>query len=280
MAWTAANTAAAPAMSHFMVYMPSPGLRFRPPESKVMPLPTRARWLPGAARGVAQPDQPGRPGRPRADREDAAVAAAAQRLLVQDLDGDSCVLDGVLHLLGERVRVEQVGGQVHPFPGGVHRLGDHPGPLVTSSAASFPGRSPARTATVSTAPAVEDTRAHRARTGSCPAAPPRPPPSGSPAPRRPATPPPRSVPDPRAPAACRTPAPAARRRSSGVGSSVAQSDHEQSGASRRATGSVRVWSAAALAPDPGREFAHRPSEPLRVLLVDARAAPRPRRRRR
>ena len=43
MAWTAANTAAAPAMSHFMVYMPSPGLRLRPPESKVMPLPTRAR---------------------------------------------------------------------------------------------------------------------------------------------------------------------------------------------------------------------------------------------
>ena len=43
-ALTAAITAAAPAMSHFIVYMLSPGLRFRPPESKVMPLPTRARW--------------------------------------------------------------------------------------------------------------------------------------------------------------------------------------------------------------------------------------------
>ena len=44
MARVAASTAAAPAMSHFIVYMLSPGLRLRPPESKVMPLPTSARW--------------------------------------------------------------------------------------------------------------------------------------------------------------------------------------------------------------------------------------------
>ena len=44
MAQVAASTAAAPAMSHFMVYMPSAGLRFSPPVSKVIPLPTRARW--------------------------------------------------------------------------------------------------------------------------------------------------------------------------------------------------------------------------------------------
>ena len=43
-AQVAASTAAAPAMSHFMVYMPSAGLRFSPPVSKVIPLPTRARW--------------------------------------------------------------------------------------------------------------------------------------------------------------------------------------------------------------------------------------------
>ena len=41
----AAITAAAPAMSHFIVYMLSPGLMLRPPESKVMPLPTSARCV-------------------------------------------------------------------------------------------------------------------------------------------------------------------------------------------------------------------------------------------
>ncbi len=37
-------TAAAPAMSHFIVPMPCAGLIDRPPESNVMPLPTRAMW--------------------------------------------------------------------------------------------------------------------------------------------------------------------------------------------------------------------------------------------
>ena len=36
----AAATAAAPAMSDFIVSMPAGGLSERPPESKVMPLPT------------------------------------------------------------------------------------------------------------------------------------------------------------------------------------------------------------------------------------------------
>ena len=38
----AASTAAPPAMSHFIVSMPSLGLSDRPPESKVTPLPTSA----------------------------------------------------------------------------------------------------------------------------------------------------------------------------------------------------------------------------------------------
>ena len=37
-----ASTVAAPAMSVFIVIMPAAGLSDRPPESKVMPLPTRA----------------------------------------------------------------------------------------------------------------------------------------------------------------------------------------------------------------------------------------------
>ncbi len=40
----ACTTAAAPAMSHFIVPMLLAGLMLSPPESKVMPLPTRARW--------------------------------------------------------------------------------------------------------------------------------------------------------------------------------------------------------------------------------------------
>ena len=39
---TVAATAAAPAMSDFIVSMPVAGLRLRPPESNVMPFPTRA----------------------------------------------------------------------------------------------------------------------------------------------------------------------------------------------------------------------------------------------
>ena len=45
MANVAATTAAAPAMSHFIVVMLPAGLMLRPPESKVMPLPTRARCV-------------------------------------------------------------------------------------------------------------------------------------------------------------------------------------------------------------------------------------------
>ena len=47
----AATTAAAPAMSHFIVAMPLLVLIDRPPESNVMPFPTRARWV-VAPRGV------------------------------------------------------------------------------------------------------------------------------------------------------------------------------------------------------------------------------------
>ena len=48
-AWKRPSTAAAPDMSSFIRYMPSAGLRSRPPESNVMPLPmttTRLRARP------------------------------------------------------------------------------------------------------------------------------------------------------------------------------------------------------------------------------------------
>ena len=41
---TAARTVAAPAMSDFISGMEAAGFRLRPPESKVMPLPTSATW--------------------------------------------------------------------------------------------------------------------------------------------------------------------------------------------------------------------------------------------
>ena len=78
-AWT---TAAAPAMSDFIVVMPPAVLMVRPPESKVMPLPTRARCATGAGRGVGQLDQPRRRGRAAADAEDAAAAEVGELLLV------------------------------------------------------------------------------------------------------------------------------------------------------------------------------------------------------
>ena len=46
------STAAAPAMSPFISHMRSPGFRLMPPESKVMPLPTRTRVSLLAARGM------------------------------------------------------------------------------------------------------------------------------------------------------------------------------------------------------------------------------------
>ena len=54
----AASTAAAPDMSHFIVSMPSEGLSDSPPESKVTPLPTRARWGASAAAGWPCPVLP------------------------------------------------------------------------------------------------------------------------------------------------------------------------------------------------------------------------------
>ena len=49
MASVACTTAAAPAMSDFMSFIDDAGLMVRPPESKVTPLPTRARWATGLA---------------------------------------------------------------------------------------------------------------------------------------------------------------------------------------------------------------------------------------
>ena len=132
MASVAAITVAAPAMSHFIVYMLSPGLRFNPPESKVMPLPTSARWNVRAARRVAQPDQPGRPGRAAADRHDAAVPALDQAPFSSSTStADLGVLDQCLGLVGERLRIEQVRRRVDPVAGGQDGPGQHLDPLAS-----------------------------------------------------------------------------------------------------------------------------------------------------
>ena len=48
-----ATTAAAPAMSHFISIIDSAGLSDRPPESKVMPLPTSARVSTASGSGTS-----------------------------------------------------------------------------------------------------------------------------------------------------------------------------------------------------------------------------------
>src|ERR1700749_4426104 len=55
----AASTAAAPLMSHFIVSMDFGGLSDRPPESKVMPFPTKATVFVAAATGPAVLHPPG-----------------------------------------------------------------------------------------------------------------------------------------------------------------------------------------------------------------------------
>jgi hypothetical protein len=51
MASVASSTAAAPDMSYFMPVIARAGFSERPPESKVMPLPTSPRTTPDRARG-------------------------------------------------------------------------------------------------------------------------------------------------------------------------------------------------------------------------------------
>ena len=106
----AKSTAPAPAMSPFISHILSPGFRLIPPESKVMPLPTRAIVSFEALRGHVAQDRPcaadGRcPGRPC---RRPLVAARLQARRVEDLDLQ-------LHLAG------QLAGRVRDHLGG-HRL--------------------------------------------------------------------------------------------------------------------------------------------------------------
>ncbi len=71
----------------------------------------------GAAGRVAEPHQPRAARGAAADGQDAAVAAALEGLLVEDLHRDPLVADVGPRGLGERLRVEEVGGSVAPVAG-------------------------------------------------------------------------------------------------------------------------------------------------------------------
>ena len=89
---TACTTAAAPAMSSFIVGMLAAGLMVSPPESNVMPLPTSAevRGGPGGlGRAVVELDQARRSVRSRADAEDAAAAELGELGFVVHLGLDA-----------------------------------------------------------------------------------------------------------------------------------------------------------------------------------------------
>ena len=124
---TAFSTAAAPAMSHFMVTMPAPGLMEIPPVSKVMPLPTRARSATALFGLVLQLDHARGPGGALANAHDAAVAVLEQALLIEDRDLDRQALGQVLGGLGEGGGVERAGRLVDQGAGGVDGLGHHRG---------------------------------------------------------------------------------------------------------------------------------------------------------
>ena len=140
----AAITAAAPAMSVFIVIMPSAVLSDRPPESKVMPLPTSA-TVPRAPGGfVRQADEPGGLVGPRGHARQRAQALGLDRLLVEDLDGEAGALGHVggdgrqpprRHRAGRLV--DEVAGQAHgtgdgrtPVEAGLHGA---PTPLPTTT---------------------------------------------------------------------------------------------------------------------------------------------------
>ena len=81
-------------MSVFMVSMPVAVLSDSPPESKVIPLPTRSEVrdpsvdLEGIGRSVVDPDQPGRLGRATGHPEQPAEPLRDDAVLVPHLDGE------------------------------------------------------------------------------------------------------------------------------------------------------------------------------------------------
>ena len=110
----AASTAAAPDLSVFIVSMPSAVLSDRPPESKVIPLPTRAIVPVAARRVVDQADEAGRLVGPQGHAGQAAQALVDDGDLVEDVDLQALVL-------------RHLGGDLGQPPGGhgARRLVDH-----------------------------------------------------------------------------------------------------------------------------------------------------------
>ena len=120
------STAAAPAMSPFISHMWSPGFRLMPPESKVMPLPTRAIVsVDGLARHVAQDDHARRVGAALAHAQAALVAARLEARGVEDLDLEADLL-GDLAPRGRRCTpgVHHGARLVDEVAAPVHVLGD------------------------------------------------------------------------------------------------------------------------------------------------------------
>ncbi len=113
MAIIAPNTVAAPAMSHFMVSMPSVGLIDSPPLSKVTPLPTKA------SRGLSFAGRRRIPGRPAAAaarspgrRPAGRPFAPASASFVEDAAVESEVLCELFGPLGEAFRINVLAGRL------------------------------------------------------------------------------------------------------------------------------------------------------------------------
>ena len=144
---TAATTAAAPLMSHFIVVMPSAGLIDSPPESNVIPSPTRARC--GTPRLLSRRPRAGvseirtrRGGcADLADADDAPVTVSCQLHLVEHLNAHSGRADercrgDVGKVRGVHVRcwgVDQVPSQPHAFGERLGSIGTRPHLLVAST---------------------------------------------------------------------------------------------------------------------------------------------------
>ena len=127
-----ASTTAPPVMSRFMLTIASAGLMERPPVSKVIPLPTRTRCggLAGALRGcVLELDQPRRGGRALPDAEDAAEAVGLELLDVPDLGLEPGLLGEQDGLVGQPLRVLDVGRDRCQHPGAPAGAADRERPV-------------------------------------------------------------------------------------------------------------------------------------------------------
>ena len=126
----AAITAAPPAMSDFICFIPSLGFRDSPPLSNVIPLPARTMCASALVRRIRQLDQAWRVRRTGPDGDDAAESGRGQLRLVPDPDGEAGTPRGGCRLVRQppgglhvRRHVDQVAGQGH----GVRDHGGRPG---------------------------------------------------------------------------------------------------------------------------------------------------------